>query len=224
MKRNAKRRLLPLAMTLAVLLAGCGEEPRTPAPEPAAEVEAAAVSPDELPPEAFQDPALEQAIRKACGKMSGTLTQADLDRIERLVLNGTGLRSLSGLEYCRHLRELHLPHNGLAHVEPLGELSELRLLNLAGNEGLELTPLQTLTELGELNLSGCELSSVKALEPLIGLTILDLSQNHIEDVTPLGNMTQMSMLTLTDNPLDGETLKALQNLKAGAVILEQPEP
>ena len=121
---------------------------------------------------------IETAIREKLRKPTGELTQADLEKVTELELDGKQLTSVKGLEKLTQLESLHLPHNKLTDVK-----------------GLE-----NLTQLKELPLDDNQLTSVKSLEKLTQLEGLWLPRNQLTDVKGLKKLTRLTELDLIDNP------------------------
>ena len=66
---------------------------------------------------------------------SGTITAADLATLTSLVVEGAGVTSIEGLEYCTSLTHLDIKSNPVTDLSPL-----------AGLTGLQRTPTDNLTE------------------------------------------------------------------------------
>ena len=96
---------------------------------------------------------IEEAIRKATGKPTGELTQADLEKLTHLVLKGNKLTSVEGLEKLTQLKELHLFNNQLTEVKRLKNLTQLTMLTLPDNQLTDVKGLENLTQLRTLNLN-----------------------------------------------------------------------
>ena len=182
--------------------------------------------------------AIEAAIRKAAGKPTGELTQADLEKVTRLDLQAnhlteapkgleklTNLESLvlynnqltnaAGLEKLTQLKGLELGNNQLTDVADLGKLTQLRELNLASNNHPIKVPkgLENLTQLTSLHLSANQLTEPpESLEKLTGLKYLYLQQNQLTEIPKsLEKLTQLGYLNLKDNPaLTKEQIAQLQ--------------
>ena len=225
--------ILVWALLLLLLSAGCCTEPGIPASFPATgdvehslpplpELPLVPVCPDS-PAGYFEDGELESAVRRICGCETGLLTQKDLDRVERLVINGTEIQSLQGLQHCTHLRELQLLQCGLTDIAPLQYLDQLEILYLTGNPGIDISPLQILTGLKTLELSGCGLGDLSPLQDLTQLEELTLDSNELRDLSPLQKLTELRMLHVVNTPLEQEAIEAVDWLPPGTLVLLEPE-
>lgn len=137
---------------------------------------------------AFQDPDLEQAVRKALQVPDGVpVLPADMLGLTALDLNSNVVDSLVGLEYATNLRSLsmvpadHTDPGHLSSLAPLAGLTSLRQLVLQ-RAGLNDTELATLGSHG-------------ALESL------DLRYNQITHVSVVSGLPALSSLLLEGNPL-----------------------
>lgn len=138
----------------------------------------------------FPDPNLEEAIREAIDKPTGTILQSDLDEIT--YLDPASIEDLSGLQHCTNLRELHIL---------MSELSDL-------------SPIAGLTSLTRLTLNDCQITDISALSGLYQLEFLDLNYNRITDVSPLASLTGLKYLTIDNNDIaDITPLSNLYNLE-----------
>jgi hypothetical protein len=192
-----------LVMIAAVVLVGCGEfregfkkgvdrqkkaaEARASAEKKAAATaEAKAVA--EVKPTAWvsdpNDPnnvTIEAEIRKSLKYIgespAGELTQADLEKVTELELDGKQLTSVKSLEKLTQLESLHLSHNKLTDVKGLENLMQLKELPLDDNQLTDVKGLENLTQLEGLWLPRNQLTDVKGLKKLTRLTELDLIDN-----------------------------------------------
>jgi hypothetical protein len=117
------------------------------------------------------DEGLETAVRATLSKPLGLLTAADLAKITELDARNYGIRSLSGIEYCKNLSWLDLDTNRISNLKPLEQLgrpespfdSTLVYLNLDNNEITDITPLSGLLNLKELSLFDNQVADIGAL-------------------------------------------------------------
>jgi len=110
--------------------------------------------------------AIEAAIRKAAGKPTGELTQADLVKVTELDLNRKQLTDVSALAGLKNLKSLNLYGNPIADVSPLAGLTKLEELQLGYCQITNLKPLMGLKQLTHLylqNNKGLTKSEVDAL-------------------------------------------------------------
>ena len=98
---------LLLILAVVALVGGCGGKKEA-----------------ESPTVEIADPILEEAIRKELFKQEGELTQADLEKVTILVLDGNQLTDVKGLEKLTQLQGLALSGNpGLTKAQ-IGELQK----------------------------------------------------------------------------------------------------
>ena len=67
----------------------------------------------------FPDANLEEAIRSAISKPSGSIYPADLESLTTLHASHSEISDLTGLEYCVNLNDLDLSHNNIKDIKPL---------------------------------------------------------------------------------------------------------
>ena len=119
----------------AVLVGGCGGKKEA-----------------ESPTVEIADPILEEAIRKELFKQEGELTQADLEKVTGLVLDGNQLTDVKGLEKLTQLEYLSLVNNQLTSVKGLERLTKLEGLFLSNNQLTDVKGLEKLKQLEYLEL------------------------------------------------------------------------
>lgn len=205
-RRN--RRLLLAAAALVCVLAGgagllwSGEQLGAP---PSERVEASAGPEETSPPETvspaveFTSASLEAAVRQALDKPEGTVTYAELARIERLaVVGGTAFGPEEAFDY----RIGSYIDNEHQAEEPWGDVTDG-----------DLALLEYMPELKELYLCRQEIRDISALEGM-KLTTLALCENEILDFAPLATLTELETLYLGDNPAtDYSVLSGLTRLR-----------
>ena len=165
---------LLLICAVVALVGGCGKKedgntgvvnPKKPSPKAVHE-------------KLISDPIIEKAIREELKKPTGELTEADLEKVTGLWLNGNQLTEVpKGLEKLTQLRDLHLSDNKLTDVKGLEKLTQLQWLSLYGNQLTDVKGLENLTQLKVLLLAGNQLTDVKGLEKLTKLKELYLRDN-----------------------------------------------
>jgi internalin A len=85
----------------------------------------------------FADLSLEEEIRKAINKLSGTLYGSDISHLTVLDASHCGISDVSGLEYLTSLTELKLNDNSISNISPLQNLTNLEILDITNN-GMEI--------------------------------------------------------------------------------------
>ena len=185
-------------------------------------------------------PGLRAAVELALGKEAGgDITQADMANLKVLQASRcrflkrsgvpqwiplpqrcpddrfeTDIQDLTGLEFAINLEELHLAHNQISDITPLGALTKLIVLDLHNNFRIsDASPLSALTNLTHLSLWGNLVSDAFPLSALTNLIYLSLENNLVSDVSPLSALTNLRGLDLETNLIsDLSALKVLTGL------------
>jgi hypothetical protein len=126
----------------------------------------------------FADSALKAGVEQALGISNPT--PSDMLALTSLCCWQSGIRSLTGLEYAKNLRELSLNGNPITDLSPLAGLTSLQSLIMEDNIVSDLSPLAGLAN----------------------LRILILEANLISDISPLVNLKSLIHLNLGENPLN----------------------
>ena len=150
-------------------LAGCGNKEAVEKPEP----------PKAAPKKLIANPIVEKAIRKHLKKLKGELTEADLEKVTKLLFYGVSpLTDVKSLEKLTQLKELHLPNNQLTDVKGLERLTQLESLGLIYNKLIDLKGLEKLTQLTRLSLGdNPDLTKAQIDELQKALPKCDISSN-----------------------------------------------
>jgi hypothetical protein len=168
----------------------------------------------------FKDKNLEQAVRNAANKPTGSLYKSDVQKITKLAVLGKSISDLSGIENLTSLQQLDLSgdssqktYNYISDLSPLRGLTSLTHLMLNNNNVSDLTPIKGLTNLVYMELNNNDISDLK---PLSGLTKLDrlfLNFNKVLDISVVNSLTSLTWLCLEGNPISDITpLKGLPGL------------
>ena len=138
-----------LVMMAAVVLVGCGKKddgntgvvnPNKP-------------SPKAVPEKLITDPIVEKKIRIKLKKLTGELTEADLEKITHLSFYGQVLTEVpKELEKLTQLERLGLHTNQLTDLKGLEKLTKLEALDLMDNQLTSVKGLENLTQLERLYL------------------------------------------------------------------------
>jgi len=127
---------------ILVALMGSGNKETVEKPEP----------PKAAPEKLIANPIVEKAIRKHLKKLKEELTEADLEKVTKLLSYGVSpLTDVKGLEKLTQLKELHLPNNQLTDVKSLEKLTQLTYLDLSNNQLTDVKGLEKLTQLTYLS-------------------------------------------------------------------------
>ena len=202
-----------LIVALVASLAACAAKPTAPPesePTPESIVE-------------FNDPLLEELVRKAMNKPDGDITLAEAEAVTELELGidwqqepapNSQIKDISGLENFKNLENLNLNFHAIEDISPLSGLTKLRSLSLGGNPVADIAPLSNLTGLGSLTLFNCQAKDYTPLSKLSGLGMLLLEYSTISDVSMLSGLTELWWLSLaTTQVSDVSPLSTLVNLR-----------
>ena len=104
----------------------------------------------------FHDPAFAENIRKQLSKSrnSNTVTQAELDKLNKVILENVVVSNVEGVQYLRNLEELSFQDSlNVTDLSPFakGEFKLLRFLYMRNNKIADLSPLG---QAGLINLEG----------------------------------------------------------------------
>lgn len=116
--------------------------------------------------------------------------------------------------YYENLEKVVLQGSNIKSFEPLRYLTKVKILVLDENVISDITPLYDLPNLQHLNLISNEISNVEGIDKLQTLEELYLGLNLLRDVTPLSNLTNLRCLGLRGNSRvsDISSLSKLTNL------------
>ena len=225
-----------LVMMAAVVLVGCSKDtlelPQAAEAEaqvtPAPTSESDLVSP--VDKKLIADPIVEQAVRDSLEKPVGEITEADLEKVTILMLNGDLLYSteitdegLVDLAKLQNLEKLGLAHTqitdtGLKAVAKLQNLTFLALsFTKITDEGLkEVAKLQKLSVLllGNTKITDAGLKEVAKLQKLEMLWLRDtkITDEGLKDVAKLQKLTFLDLSNTKITKADvAELKKAMPN-------------
>ena len=180
-----------MIIVLAAILAGCASAPKNAT----SSWREKKTQPPKLVPNSSEASA---TIRTVIREAAGTLTRADLKKVERLDLKDNQITDLTPLAKLTGLKELNLLDNKITDLTPLTRMNKLEWLYLGNNQITDLTPLERLTNLTILGLNNNKITDLTPLERLANLTNLGLSFNEIHDLTPLRGLKKLKVLHLID--------------------------
>jgi len=129
----------------------------------------------------FNDPSLNEVVKKELNKENGVITLDDLKNIKRLDASGQDIYDIGGIELLENLIELNLSHNRLDDLRAIEKLSNIQILKLSDNNISDMTPLIYLTKLTILDISFNQLTSIDALTYLSNLEYLYMKGNDIDE-------------------------------------------
>ena len=170
--------------------------------------------PRPIPPFDIPDANLRTAIEEALGKAPGTVTEADMSRLTRIVADDAGIRDLTGLEAATRLERIEFRHNSISDLSPLAGLIRLNNIKLRGNRITDVSPLAGLTNVDWLGLEENEISDLSPLEGLIKLNGIGISGNPVSNVSPLASLLSLERINAWNTPIsDFSTLASARRLR-----------
>ena len=165
----------------------------------------------------FPDPAFAENIRKQLSKSrtSNTVTQAELDKLNKVILENVVVSNVEGVQYLRNLEELSFQDSlNVTDLSPFakGEFKLLRFLYMRNNKIADLSPLG---QAGLINLEGLyvennQLTTLNGLEGMAALKNLSIQNttDHPSKITPNNRVTSFDPLRSLRNL---ETIWAANN-------------
>jgi internalin A len=163
---------------------------------------------------AFEDPALEAAVRDGLGLgPEDDLTCEGVAGLTSLTAEDAGIRDLDGIQNLSGLRHLHLDLNPISDLSPLSQLEALETIGLWGAAVSDVSPLGKLEHLETLILGNNAIRDIGPLAGLVALRDLNITHNDVSDLGPLRGLSQLAVLRVYNNPIsDIEPLRGLNEL------------
>lgn len=118
-----------------------------------------------------------------------------LEDFEDFEMSYSGLESLDGVQYCKHVKVLDVSNNSISDIDYLWNLEHLEELYLANNM----------------------IGFIDALGNLTHLKTLDLSGNEVDDITPLLDLEELEYVNLIGNSVPSSQLRELK--KKGVLVM-----
>ncbi|EGO8510720.1 enterococcal leucine-rich protein ElrA [Enterococcus faecalis] len=165
----------------------------------------------------FPDPAFAENIRKQLSKSrtSNTVTQAELDKLNKVILENVVVSNVEGVQYLRNLEELSFQDSlNVTDLSPFakGEFKLLRFLYMRNNKIADLSPLGQagLISLEGLYVENNQLTTLNGLEGMPALKNLSIQNttDHPSKITPNNRVTSFDPLRSLRNL---ETIWAANN-------------
>jgi internalin A len=165
----------------------------------------------------FPDPAFAENIRKQLSKSrtSNTVTQAELDKLNKVILENVVVSNVEGVQYLRNLEELSFQDSlNVTDLSPFakGEFKLLRFLYMRNNKIADLSPLGQagLISLEGLYVENNQLTTLNGLEGMAALKNLSIQNttDHPSKITPNNRVTSFDPLRSLRNL---ETIWAANN-------------
>jgi len=119
-----------------------------------------------------------------------------LEDFEEFELAHSGIESLDGVEYCKHVKILDISNNILS----------------------DISNLQDLANLEELYVSNNQIGIVDTLSNLLNLRVLDVSGNQIDDISPIFGLAHLEYINLIGNPVPEDQIEKLK--ENGIIVMD----
>lgn len=131
------------------------------------------------------------------GRTNVELPTYYLEDFEEFELADSGLESLDGIEYCRHIKILDVSNNNISDISNLWNLRDLEELYLGNNQ----------------------IGYIDILSNLSKLRIVDLSGNDVDDISPLFELKNLEYVNIVGNPVPKNQFIELE--KKGCIVVIQ---
>ncbi len=145
-----------------------------------------------------------------------TDTDEETEEIERSFYNAVKLREYGHLEvyfpdwYLRDLEEFEMEYSGITTLFGVEYLKHVVILDLSNNEISDINDLWALSRIEELYLANNEIGYIDVLSNLQKLRVIDLSGNQIDDISPLFELKQLEYINLLDNKIPKHQIEVLK--------------
>lgn len=143
---------------------------------------------EEFDPEEIEKSFYNAIKMREFGHLNATIPTWYLEDFDEFEMAYSGLDSLDGVEYCKHVI----------------------ILNVSNNEISDISNLWNLRQLEELYLGNNQITEVDTLSNLLKLRVIDLSGNQINDITPLLELENLEYLNLVGNEIPKHQLEELK--------------
>jgi len=111
-----------------------------------------------------------------------------MEEYEEIEMSKSGIEDLSGVEYCKFIKKLHLNDNEITDISNLENLENLEELYVANNK----------------------IGFIDALENLENLKVIDLSFNQIDDLSPLFDLENLEYINILGNNIPKKQIEELK--------------
>ncbi len=138
------------------------------------------------------------------------------EEVEKSFYNAVKLREYGHLEvyfpdwYLRDLEEYEMEYSGITSLFGVEYLRHVIILDLSNNEISDINDLWSLTRIEELYLANNEIGYIDIISNLQKLRVLDLSGNQIDDISPLFELKHLEYLNLLDNNIPKHQIEIME--------------
>lgn len=163
----------------------------------------------------FSEEKLKNAIASSLEKtITDTITQKELNRIKKLYVNGSDIKTTELLEpfSFERIEQISLLNGKLATLEKL-EMPRLTYLDVSNNHLKSLKNISAFPKLENIKATGNEIQELPDFSNFSNIKTLDLSDNQLENIPPISS-DSMLYLDISKNHIYKEIdLTNLPHLK-----------
>lgn len=193
----------------------------------------------------FREPLIEEAVRAVLDKPTGIITDADLDNVTEIYIQGESvytyqdefytesfknwymlptnervygpIRDLSDLAGMRNLQAVCIGGNHLGDISPLRNLSHLRKVEFRDNEITDISPLTGKDTMIEAGFLNNPLTGIEAVATWPSIWILDLGRTGSYDGKPIEHLKNLEALDIRN---DSDAFRYLDGLHVGQLQIK----
>jgi hypothetical protein len=148
----------------------------------------------------FGDSRVNSAMCVALEVPNGSeLTRAQCLQVTNLLVDGSGILSLDGVQYASNLTFVAASLAEDVSIEPMKTLPRLRHLDLFGSALSDVSAFIDMTNLLSLTLGGSPLTNASLIARMTNLIVLSLCHSELTNLSFLSSLTNLETLYLSDN-------------------------
>lgn len=193
----------------------------------------------------FREPLIEEAVRTILDKPTGIITDADLDNMTEIYIQGEGIYTsqdeyytesfkkwymlptnervygpitdLSDLAGMRNLQTVCIGGNHLGDISPLRDLTHLRKVEFRDNEIADISPLAGKDTIIEAGFLNNPLTGIEAVATWPSVQVLDLGRTGSYDGRPIEHLKNLEVLDIRN---DSDAYRYLDGLHVGQLQIK----
>jgi|SRR5579859_661480 len=148
----------------------------------------------------FDDPALENEVRRKLGKDAGTIAPADLATIKSINIAAAKVHQIDPCIFpmFTSLKDLFLGPGEYDDLTPIQKIATLESLRVSLSQVKDLHAIEGLKKLDRLDISHTRVGDdeLKSVGGLVNLTELMLDEDNVTDLAPITNLKKLERLSL----------------------------
>lgn len=156
----------------------------------------------------FEEPLIEEAVRKMLGKPEGVLTEEDLRKVTEIYIvgNKTSFSSEEHFAVREEWFQAGCIRGTITSLEDLKKMPNLKIVYIFGEHIEDISPLEGLTELCKVELGYNDISDISALEGKQKLDFIGFNSNPLTDISVLASCPVLTDVDLREagNGYSGE--------------------